>query len=232
MMEDFRMGIFKRIASVFKSNINDMIDKAEDPQKMLDQMLRDMQSNYREAKIQVAKSIADEKKLSIQYEKNKKLAAEWEKKAIIAVEQGRDDLAKEALKRKKSFAEIATGFETQWKDQKIVADKLKGSLRSLDSKIDEAKRKKNLLIARAKRAEAQKTIHSAMNKMSDNGAFATFDRMEQKVMSIEAETSAEVELDSDTMEDQFKALESGSVVDDDLAALKRQIAAKSETSSE
>lgn len=224
------MGIFKRISDVFKSNVNDMIDKAEDPQKMLDQMVRDMQSNFREAKVQVAKAIADEKKLYVQYEQNKKQASEWEKKAIMAVEQGRDDLAKEALKRKNSYVELTTGFETQWQEQKKVSDQLKTNLRSLENKIDEAKRKKNLLIARAKRAEAQKTIHGAMSKMSDNGAFATFARMEDKVMEIEAHTSASLELDTDTIEDQFQALEAGSGVDDELAALKRQIAEKSESS--
>jgi len=224
------MGIIKRISDIFKSNVNDMIDKAEDPQKMLDQMVRDMEGNYREAKVQVAKAIADEKKLFVQLEQNKKQTVEWEKKAIIAVEQGRDDLAKEALKRKNSFAELATGFDTQWQEQKRVSDQLKANLKGLENKIDEAKRKKNLLVARAKRAEAQKTIHNAMNKMSDNGAFATFARMEDKVMSIESETSAALELETDSLDDQFKQLEAGSGVDEELAALKKQIAEKSESS--
>lgn len=221
------MGIFKRIADVFKSNVNEMIDKAEDPQKMLDQMIREMEENFREAKVQVAKAIADEKKLGVQFEQNKAQATEWEKKAVVAVEQGRDDLAKEALKRKKSFDEIAVGFEKQWTDQKNVSEQLKNNLKALENKIDEAKRKKNLLVARAKRAEAQQTINSAMSKMADNGAFATFARMEEKVTSIEAQTSATLELETDTMEDQFKQLEAGSGVDDELAALKKQIADKS-----
>ncbi|MBN2383586.1 PspA/IM30 family protein [bacterium] len=224
------MGIFKRIADIFKSNVNDMIDRAEDPQKMLDQMVHDMESNYRDAKVQVAKAIADEKKLLVQLEQNKKQVSEWEKKAIIAVEQNRDDLAKEALKRKNSYAELANGFETQWQEQKKVSEQLKGNLRGLENKIDEAKRKKNLLVARAKRAEAQKTIHKAMSKMSDTGAFATFARMEDKVLAIESETSAALELDTDSLDDQFKALEAGSGVDDELAALKKQIAEKSESS--
>jgi len=222
------MGIFRRIADVFISNVNDMIDKAEDPQKMLDQMIREMNENFQDAKVQVAKAIADEKKLGMQFESNKKQATEWEKKAIMAVEQGRDDLAKEALKRKSSFSELAAGFDTQWQEQKKVTDSLKGNLRSLENKIEEAKRKKNLLIARAKRAEAQKTIHSAMSKISDNGAFATFERMEEKVMNIEAQTSATMELETDTMEDQFEALEAGSGVDDELAALKKRLTENSE----
>jgi phage shock protein A len=221
------MGIFKRIADVFKSNVNDLIDKAEDPEKMLEQITREMEVNFREAKVQVAKAIADEKKLASQLEQNKLQAADWEKKAVAAVQQGRDDLAKEALKRKNSFAELAAGFEKQWQDQKNVSESLKTSLRTLESKIDEAKRKRNLLIARSKRAEAQQTIHSAMSKMTDNGAFATFARMEDKVSEIEARTSATIELETDTMEDQFKQLEAGSGVDDELAALKKQITDKS-----
>lgn len=224
------MGIFKRISDVFRSNVNDMIDKAEDPQKMLDQMVREMQQSYRDAKVQVAKAIADEKKLYVQYDKNSKEAAVWEKKAIMAVNQGRDDLAKEALKRKKSFEELAVGFESQWTEQKKVSEQLKSNLRALEGKIDEAQRKKNLLIARAKRAEAQKTINNAMSKMADNGAFATFERMEDKVMNIEAQATANLELETDSMEDEFKALEAGSGVDDELAALKKQLAEKSETS--
>lgn len=224
------MSIFRRIADVFKSNVNDMIDKAEDPQKMLDQMIREMETNFRDAKVQVAKAIADEKKLQMQLDTNKKEAIDWEKKAVSAVQQGRDDLAKEALKRKGSAQELALGFETQWVEQKKVTEQLKTNLKGLESKIDEAKRKKNLLVARAKRAEAQKTINNAMSKMTDNGAFATFARMEEKVMTIEANTSAALELESDTLEDQFKALEAGSGVDDELAALKKQISAKSESS--
>ena len=188
------MAIFQRLATLLRSNVNHMINEAEDPEKMLNQMLMDMQEQLVEAKKQVAVAIADEKKLQKQFEKEKELALKWEEKAMLAVKAGNDELAKKALSRKTEHAQMAGSFETNWHQQKTQVDKLKEALTKLSHKINEAKRKKNLLIARAKRAEAQKTIAETMSGLSNTSAFDTIARMEEKVDTIEAEADATAEL--------------------------------------
>jgi phage shock protein A len=210
------MGIFDRFKTVVKSNINDLISKAEDPEKMLNQLVFDMNSQLVEAKKQVAASIADEKRLERQLIENKAKADDWERKAMLAVKAGKDDLAKEALVRKQEFDNYTKGFEQEWEKQKQAVEQLKSTLRQLQLKIEEATRKKNLLVARAKRAEAQKKIQSTLGQLSDNSAFSSFDRMAAKVDQVEAEADAMGELaeatsgTDPTLEKQFKELESSS----------------------
>jgi phage shock protein A len=217
------MGIFGRVSDILKANVNELIDKAEDPAKMMDQMIREMQENLREAKIEVAKAIADEKRLQQQLKQNQSQSKNWESKAMLALKKGDERLATEALKQKKTYDQLVTSIQPQWEQQNTLSSKLKDSLRALESKIDEARRKKEILVARQKRAEAQKKIHDVMSGMNDRSAFATFDRMEQKVMEIEAQADAAVELEMESLDDQFKALEAGSEVDDELAALKAKM---------
>jgi len=207
------MGIWDNFKRVFKSNINAAISKAEDPQKILEQTIIDMNEQLLENKKAVASAIADEKRLERQYQENQALAADWENKAILAVKSSRDDLAKEALVRQKEYQDYAVQFKQQFDLQHQSVEKLKDSLRQLQSKIEEASRKKNILIARAKRAEAQKKISETMGSMSNNSAFDAFDRMANKVDQMEAEASAAVELEdlsgTASLEKQFKELESG-----------------------
>jgi len=222
------MGIWARISTLMKSNINSMISKAEDPEKILNQLIIDMREQFLEARKQVAVSIADEKRLKRQYETELQNSQEWEKKAMIAVKAGRDDLAGQALARKAEHDKLAEEWQQQWVAQKQAADQLRDALSRLNAKIQEASRKKNLLIARAKRAEAQKKISDVMSGLGDNGAFDTFSRMEQKVDQQEAEAQAAVELsgetDGDQLAGQFAALESSSAGQSDaLAALKAKM---------
>jgi len=222
------MGIFSRLGTLIKSNLNDLISKAEDPEKMLNQVLVDMKTQLVEAKKQVAVAIGDEKRLKKQWEDQGVQSKEWERKAMLAVQAGDDELAKEALSRQKEHEDLSTQFEQQWHLQKQAVDKLKDQLRVLNNKIDEAQRKKNILVARAKRAEAQKTIQSTMAGLSDTSAFDTFDRMAEKVDQIEAEAEAGAELSGeltgDTLAERFKRLESGGVgADQQLAALKAKM---------
>ena len=220
------MAIFSRIGTLLKSNVNDLISKSEDPEKMLNQMLIDMQQQLVEAKQQVAVAIADEKRLRKQFDNERAAAQEWEKKAMLAVKAGNDELAKQALQRKGEHAKIALSFEQQWQAQKAAVDQLKGALQSLNNKIEEAKRKKNLLIARAKRAEAQKTIADTMDGLNQTSAFDTMSRMEEKIDKMEAEAAATYELaetaSGDDLQRQFDALESVES-DDALAALKAKM---------
>ena len=219
------MGIFSRLGTLIKSNLNDLISKAEDPQKMLNQIVVDMQNQLVEAKKQVAVSIADEKRLKKQFDEQIELSKEWERKAMLAVRAGDDALAKEALSRKQEHDKMQAEMGRQWEGQKAAVEKLKEQLRSLNDKIEEAKRKKNILIARQKRAEAQKAIQDTMRGLSDTGAFDTFDRMSQRVDQIEAEASTDLagELAGDTLQQKFKALESGPGSDQALAELKAKM---------
>jgi len=222
------MGIWARISTLMKSNINAMISKAEDPEKILNQLIVDMREQFLEARKQVAVTIADEKRLKQQYEAELEKSQEWEKKAMIAVKAGRDDLAAQALSRKAEHDNLSEQWQQQWVAQKQAADQLRDALGRLNAKIQEAGRKKNLLIARAKRAEAQKKIQDTMSGMGDNGAFDTFARMEEKVMQQEAEAQASLELsgeiEGDKLANEFKSLETSSVGQSDaLAALKAKM---------
>jgi phage shock protein A len=218
------MGILDRVSTVVKSNLNYLINKAEDPEKMLDQLLIQMRQQLVEAKREVAVAIADEKRLGTQLEAELEQVREWERRAMIAVQKGEDDLAREALRRKADHEQIAMGYKRQWDAQKASTETLKNSLRALSQKIEEAGRKKNLLIARQKRAEAQKHIHEVMTGLSDTSAFESFDRMATRVEQLEAQADAAVEisqeLTGDTMEQRFRALESSTDVEQELKALK------------
>lgn len=221
------MSFFQRVKLILSSNINAIISKAEDPEKILEQLIIEMREQFAEAKKQVAATIADEKRLERQYTDESAKAQEWEKKAMLAVRAGNDDLARKALLRKQEHDGIAAGFKTQWDAQKDATEKLKQALHQLNDKIEEARRKKDLLIARSKRAEAQKKIHNTMSGLTDNGAFDTFERMAAKVEQKEAEGLASVELlhelSGSDLDAQFKQLEASSKGDDLLAALKSKM---------
>lgn len=221
------MAILERIGLVIKSNLNALINKAEDPEKMLDQVLMQMREQLAEARREVAVTIADEKRLGVQVEAEVGQVREWERKAMLAVEKGDDELAREALRRKAEHERLAMDYKKQWDAQRASAEGLKDALRALSQKIEEAARKKNLLIARQKRAEAQKRIHEVMTGLSDTSAFATFDRMSARVDQLEAQASASAEiaqdLSGDALEQRFKALEGTSDVDDELKALKARV---------
>jgi phage shock protein A len=221
------MGIFSRLAQLIRSNLNDLISRSEDPEKMLNQVVLDMNNQLVEAKKQVAASIADEKRLAKQFEQETANSQEWERRAMMALRAGNEELAKEALGRKREHDELANTFKEQWTKQKTAVDQLKKALRLLNDKIEEAKRKKNVLIARKKRAEAQKAIQETMSGLRDQSAFETFDRMSQKIDQIEAEAEAQGELadeyTGDTLASQFTQLERKHSADDDLVALKRKM---------
>ncbi len=225
------MGIFSRLKTVISSNVNDLISKAEDPEKMLNQLIVDMNEQLIESKKAVALAIADEKKLQRETENQLAQAQEWERKAMLAVNAGNDGLAKEALMRKQDYDNAYTEFNKQWQAQKAAVDKLKSTLRELQSKIEEAQRKKNLLVARAKRAQAQEKIQNTISNVAGNtSAFAAFDRMAQKVDQLEAQADAQAELadlsqDAD-LDKQFRELEkSGGSADAMLLELKQKMGA-------
>jgi phage shock protein A len=232
-----KMGIFSRIKTLVSANVNDVISKAEKPEKMLNQLIIEMNDQLIESKKAVAMAIADEKKLEREKDNQEAQSKEWERKAMLAVQAGKDDLAKEALLRKQEYDKAALEYQKQWEAQKGSVDKLKESLRELQGKIEEAQRKKNLLIARAKRAEAQQKIQNTISSVSGNRtAFDAFDRMAAKVDQMEAQADAAKELEDLSadvnLEKKFKELEkSGSSADLMLLELKEKMKSLPEKSS-
>jgi phage shock protein A len=218
------MGIIERIGTILRANLNDMLTKAEDPEKIINQTLMDMRQAQYEARMEVAQAIAEGKKLERDYQSREKESMDWQSKAETAVGQGRDDLAREALKRKTTSADLSVGLKEQFDIHNAMVEKLKTQLRALDAKIEEAERKRQLIVARQKRVEAQRSLSDAVSRTDTRKAFEAFDRMEGKVSKMEDQLKAEEELANDmSMDDEFEALESDKAVEDELAALKAKL---------
>ena len=221
------MGIFDRLSTMVRSNINDLISRAENPEKMLNQLIVDMKTQLAKAKQQVASAIADEKKLQADAEAMKKQAEDWERRAMLAVQEGRDDMAKQALGRYNEQLQGAQQLHETWLRHKAETDALKLSLRQLNDKIEEAKRKKNILVARAKRAEAQQRIQETMSGMSDRSAFESFERMTEKIEASERRALAAAELNEEVSGDrlvqQFEQLAYKGSSDQQLLELKQRM---------
>src|SRR3954467_2863565 len=224
------MGIFDRFSTLLRSNITALLSRAEDPEKMLTQILVDMRAQPVKAQQSAAAAIADEKRLRDPADQEMKQAKDWENKAMLAVREGRDDLAKQALVRKSEHESHGIQLATTWEAHRAETEKLKDQLRGLNDKIEEAKRKKNLLLARQRRAQAQKRIAETMSSMSENSTFDAFSRMEERIgqneRQIKASAEIEEEISGDALQRDFKALEKGAVsvtVDSQLLALKQQM---------
>ena len=224
------MSLFKRISTLFKANVNHALVKAENPAKILDQVILDMNQQLGESRQKVQASLADEKRLHKEYTSAEEDAQGWEEKAKIALEKDNEDLAREALERRNASQQLADEFKGQWEKQQQAVNELKEHLSTLQRKIDEASRKKNLLVARQKRAEAQKQIHETMAGMKDNSAFSAFERMEERIDEIESKADAAEEMSEDftdkSLEEEFVELAKEGNIDDDLASLKAEVAKK------
>jgi len=223
------MGIFDKLSTLIRSNVNDLIARAENPEKMLNQVIDDMRSQLARARQEVAHAMADAAKLKKQVEDEQKQAQEWEQRAMLAVRQGRDDLARQALMRQEEHAGRAQTYYQTWEKHEADTQRLRDALRQLSDKIQEATRKKNLLIAQQKRAEAQKRIHETMSGLSDASAFDAFDRMAAKIEDNERQALAAAavsdELSGDSLEREFKALQAsgGDSLDFKLLEMKQQM---------
>ena len=224
------MGIILRLLNLFRANANDMLDKAEDPEKMLQQMLSDLEVQKQKAKKQMTEALALQKRLERDTEKEHQQAAKWEQKAIIAVQNDKDELAKEALARKKEFTVRATDYEKQLEMHRSNADALRSGYQNLEDKIDEIKRKKGILSVKQKQAEAQEKIFQTMEGLGDNsGTMETIARIEEKVenMQSRAEAYQEISTESnkDGLERKFEELEHDSPdMELELLELKKRAA--------
>jgi phage shock protein A len=217
------MGLFERLNRVVRANLNDMVSKAEDPEKILEQAIIDMQEDLVQLRTAVAEAIAAQKKTEAQYNQNMTAANDWQRRAQLALQKGDEDLAREALQRKKGFAEAAATLKQQLDQQSGQVDTLKRNLIAIEGKISEAKTKKNMLKARAQAAKVQAQLSNTVSNMNTGSAMAAFERMEEKVLALEAQSQAAMELGNADLESKFYALEAGCDVDDELASLKAQM---------
>jgi phage shock protein A len=223
------MGLFDRVSRVARANLNDLVSKAEDPEKILEQSILDMQEDLVQMRQAVASAIATQKRTQQQYNQANSEANNWQQRAQLALQKGDESLAREALTRKKSNADTAASLKGQLDQQNTMVDTLKRNLIALEGKISEAKTKKDMLKARASAAKANEQLQNMTGRMNTGSAMAAFERMEEKVMQIEARSQAAAELAGADLESQFARLESGSDVDDELAAMKAQLLGGSTT---
>ena len=217
------MGLFDRVSRVIRSNLNAAVSSAEDPAKILDQAIIDMQEDLVQMRQAVAGAIATQKRVQQQYERAHSEANTWQQRAQLALQKGDEELARQALMRKKTQAETATALKTQLDNQSATVDQLKRNLIGLESKLSEAKTKKDMLKARASAAKASEQLQQTTSRMNTSSAMAAFDRMEEKVLQMEAQSQAAAELAGADLESQFAALESGGDIDLELAAMKQQM---------
>lgn len=214
------MGIFDRMSRLIRANVNDIIDNAEDPERMIDQILRDMQSNILTARSQVAAMIAQEKELESDLNETRELAAEWGQKAQRAVTAGKDDLAREALRRKRDNEENTRVYEQQHQAQLQTVEKLKSQLQQLESKYQQTLGQRDSLIARQRRAKASQQVAEFTSSLSPLDASSELDRMERKIRSTESQAAAIGEMESTSMDAQFRELDYDIDIENELEALK------------
>jgi phage shock protein A len=216
------MGLFDRISRVLRANVNDIVSKAEDPEKILEQAVIDMQEDLVQLRQAVAQTIASQKRSEQQYAKAQTEANNWQQRAQLALQKGDENLAREALTRKKTHAETAATLKAQLDQQTSQVETLKRSLIGLEGKISEAKTKKDMLKARASAAKAQEQLQNAVGNLGTSSAMSAFERMEEKVLTAEARSQAAAELAGADLESQFARLESADV-DLELEAMKAQL---------
>ncbi|HUI43226.1 MAG TPA: PspA/IM30 family protein [Terriglobia bacterium] len=219
------MALLERVRTLLRANLNDLIDKAEDPEKMLKQLILDMENQLMQVKTQVAVSIADQHMLEKKQQENDEKSAEWMRKAELAVDKKEDDLARAALERQQSYVQMAESFKEQVADQRVQVENLKAALSKLEQKLAEARAKSDVLIAQHRRSRASLRASKAQIAMGDNSNLAAFDRMKQKVMQGEAVSEAHVELAGDNIDDRLRKLDREDQIGRLLAELKARRAA-------
>ncbi|MDP2659500.1 MAG: PspA/IM30 family protein [Dehalococcoidia bacterium] len=219
------MAILNRVANILRANVNDLLDNAEDPEKMLNQLTRDMAEATQEAKAQVTETIAQENLLKANLAKSQELSAQWQEKAELAVEKGQDDLARECLKRRKDYEANAKVYETQLASQHDMVGKLKMDLQALEAKYDDLVRNREILIARHKAAEAQKKIQDTVRTATSVDYSSELGRMEEKIRLEEARAAASAEMAGATLDARLGALSTSdkdAAVEDELQSHKEK----------
>lgn len=216
------MGLFDRVVRVVRSTANDLIGAANDPEKQLQQVVTDMEEDLISLRQSVAQAIATQKRTERQASQAESVAEEWYRRAELALREGGEALAKDALTRRKTYLETANALKAQLSQQSDVVAQLKANMRKLEGKLTEAKAKKDMYIARARSAKASQQLNEMLSGTGTSRA--AFDRMGERVADMEAQAEAIAELSSSSLDDQFAALENGSDIDIELAAMKAKLA--------
>ena len=216
------MSLIERVSTLIRANLNDLIEKAEDPEKMIKQVILDMQNQLMQVKTGVAIAIADQHVLEKKQKENVDKETEWVRKAELAVDKKHDDLARAALERSMSFKQLAQSFTSLVADQKIEVENLKGALNKLEQKLAEAESKSDMLIAQHRRSRALAKASDAQMAIGDKSKAATFDRMKNKVRHAEAVSHAKADMANDSVEDRFAVLEK----EDEVERLLNEIKAR------
>ncbi|HEY2457431.1 MAG TPA: PspA/IM30 family protein [Candidatus Acidoferrum sp.] len=214
------MGLLERVSTLIRANLNDMIDRAEEPEKMIKQVILDMENQYLQVKTQVAVSIADQHILEKKQKEQEDTAKDWMRKAEISVDKGQDDLARAALDRYQTGQRLTQSFQEQVNDQRAQVDTLKSALLKLEQKLDEAKSKREMLLARHRRSIALDKAAKAQVAVGDGSKGATFDRLKERVHRSEATASAEVELLEEDVAEKLNRLDRDTEVERLLTDLK------------
>ena len=214
------MALLERVSTLIRANLNDLVDKAEDPEKMIKQVILDMENQLLQVKTQVAISIADQHVLEKKLKESEDNDGQWMRRADMALDQHDDTLARTAVERAMTYRTTADSFRQQVEDQKTQVENLKGALTKLQQKLVEAQAKSDMLIAQHRRSRALGKATQAGLNMGDQSKTAAFDRMKNKVQHSEAAAQATAELMADNVEDQFKAMEKHDEIDRLLAELK------------
>jgi len=216
------MALLERVSTLIRANLNDLIDRAEDPEKMIKQVILDMRNQLMQVKTQVAIAIADQHVLEKKQRENAEKEAEWMRKAELAVDKKQDDLARAALERSMSYKQMTGSFDSLVADQKTEVDNLKSALHKLEQKLAEAESKSDALIAQHRRSRALSKASDAQMAIGDRSKVATFERMKSKVRHAEAVSKAKAEMANDNIEDQLAALEK----QDEIEKLLKEIKAR------
>lgn len=224
------MGIFSRLSDVLKSNVNDLIDKAEDPEKMVKQIIIDMQKELNKATQNYGKAKASERLAEKKYQDAVKVSQSWETKAKAALSQGNPELAKMALAKKVKADEEVSTYKEMYDSISTQTEAIGNQVEVLKSKLDEAKSRQAMLIARSKMADTQKSISKSSGSFDSSSALEKFNRMEEKITRKEAEAAAFTEIaagDTDDLTSTFEQLETDSKVDAELARLMAEMGTSS-----
>jgi phage shock protein A len=214
------MAVLERVATLVRANLNDLIDRAEDPEKMMKQVILDMENQLMQVKTQVAISMADLHLLQKKQAEQADKSAEWMKKAELAVDKQEDELARAALERYQSFTKLSESYAQQVTDQRNQVESLRKALDQLDQKLAEARAKSDVLIAQHRRARALDKASDAQLASGATGPAAGFDRLQRKVMHTEAVSQAKSSLVADDLDRRFDALTKDDEVTRLLDALK------------
>ena len=216
------MGLLNRVRNIVRANVNDVLTRAEDPEKALDQMIADWSADLVKVRQAAALAIAAQNRLQAEYDQRVQAVQDWQRRAELAVDKGDDNLARQALGRKLQYQNEADQLHQSLDAQATHLDQLRANVQELENRVQQAVMKRNQLIARYRSAEAMKTLEQQLGQTGSGGGGQAMDRLESRTVDAEAQAAAYHELSRDSLEDRFAQLEQGTTVDSELAALKQQ----------